>query len=109
MAEIVVGLRDLARLGAHLVDHWAEGGGDIDGGDVWDWLKSTGVVEAVPGGFDSDKHEAGPHDVMDGDPWFETTKAVKVARRWLELKAQRALDAQTKAPATEDQERPTDS
>lgn len=100
MTDIVVGLRDLARLGALMVDHWAEGGGDIDGGDAWEWLKSCGVIEEVTGGFDSDKHEAGPHDVMDGDPWFETTRAVKVARRWLELKAQRALDAQTSGTAT---------
>lgn len=79
--DIALGGYALARLGADLITHWAEGDGSIDGFDLIDMLKATHAIEEIPGGFDSDIHEAGNHNPEEGDPWLAITTPVQLAMR----------------------------
>lgn len=84
-ARYMESLRDLARLGCYLIDHWSEGGGaDIEGSTIIEWLDDAGVIALVPGGFNSEEHEAGNYDVVDGDDWYMLTKTANAAKQWAE-------------------------
>jgi len=93
---IALGKDKLARIGLQIVEHWIECGYDLDMSEIFDMLIDTNSIEDIPGGFDSDKHEAGNHDPREGDPWYELAADVKAARK--HLNAQRVVSPSEDAP-----------
>jgi hypothetical protein len=58
-----------AKLGVAVMEDWPDGIGDIDGFQMQDMAEASGVLVAVPGGFNPDEHD-GNGESEPGDPWF---------------------------------------
>lgn len=62
-----------AKLGMAVMERWPDEFGDIDGVELQDMAEASGVLVAVPGGFDPDEHD-GNGEAEPGDPWFFIVK-----------------------------------
>lgn len=68
LRKMVADLLPFADFGERMMDEWQENF-DVDACDRFDWAKSCGVLVAVPGGFDPEKHSPGDFDPDPGDDW----------------------------------------
>jgi hypothetical protein len=58
-----------AKLGVAVMEGWPDGFGDIDGFQMQDMAEASGVLVAVPGGFNPEEHDDNGESEP-GDPYF---------------------------------------